>query len=150
MAQNLVYKNWQMGMLFSFAKQTGSYALSNGLAGDARNQPVTVLARWQKAGDITSVHKFSTSTTTDISNYQSSDAALMDASYIRLQNISLSYALKKSWLDKAHLKGLRASVACQNLFTLSPYKGYDPTNPGLSNTSFPAPRIFTAGIQLTL
>ncbi|MBE9601535.1 SusC/RagA family TonB-linked outer membrane protein [Pedobacter sp. MC2016-24] len=150
MTQNLTLKNWHLSMIFSYAKQKGTYSLTNGLAGDARNQPVTVLSRWQKAGDITNVRKFTTSSGADVFNYQQSDAQINDASYIRLQNVSLSYALKKQLLEKTHLKGMRIYINCQNLFTVSPFKGYDPTNPYLSNNNFPAPSIYTAGFQLNL
>ncbi len=50
-----------------------------------------------------------------------------DGSYLRLKNVSLSYNFPAKWLGYTKvIKGLTASVAAQNLFTLTSYSGYDP------------------------
>lgn len=50
-----------------------------------------------------------------------------DGSFVRVKNISLSYNLHSSILDRQKMiKGVRASVGAQNLFTFTKYSGYDP------------------------
>ncbi len=50
-----------------------------------------------------------------------------DGSYARLKNVSLSYDIPAKWLGYTKvIKGLRATVAAQNLLTLTHYSGYDP------------------------
>jgi TonB-linked SusC/RagA family outer membrane protein len=50
-----------------------------------------------------------------------------DGSYLRLKNVSLSYNFPAKWLGYTKvIKGLTATVAAQNLFTLTSYSGYDP------------------------
>jgi TonB-linked SusC/RagA family outer membrane protein len=50
-----------------------------------------------------------------------------DGSYTRLKNITLSYNIPSKYLDYTKvIKGLRASVGAQNLFTITDYSGYDP------------------------
>lgn len=50
-----------------------------------------------------------------------------DGSYLRLKNISLSYNLPFKYLNYTKvIKGVRATIGAQNLFTLTKYKGYDP------------------------
>lgn len=50
-----------------------------------------------------------------------------DGSYLRLKNISLTYNVPSKYLGYTKVvRGLRATVGAQNLFTLSHYKGYDP------------------------
>jgi hypothetical protein len=50
-----------------------------------------------------------------------------DGSYLRLKNISLSYNVSSKYLGYTKLiKGLKATVGVQNLYTLTHYKGYDP------------------------
>jgi TonB-linked SusC/RagA family outer membrane protein len=50
-----------------------------------------------------------------------------DGSYFRLKNISLSYNVPAKYLDYAKvIKGLRATIGAQNVFTITSYKGYDP------------------------
>jgi hypothetical protein len=50
-----------------------------------------------------------------------------DGSYLRLKNISLSYNFPARWLGYTKvIKGLKATIGAQNLYTLTHYKGYDP------------------------
>ena len=144
------YKGWQLSTLFDFKDQRGPYAVSNGPAGGMMNQPVGVLGRWQKPGDVTDIHKFTTFYSSDISYYGSSDAQIVNASYLRLQNLSLSYALNGKWLEKAKINNLRVFVQGQNLLIITPYKGINPITPSLTAYNFPIQRILTGGIQVSL
>ncbi len=80
-----------------------------------------------------------------------------DASFVRLDNLTLGYTFnvnKIDWLDKARLY-----VTGQNLFVITGYKGLDPeTNvgrnnglaPGVEDREFyPKARTFTLGVNLT-
>ncbi|MET0393559.1 MAG: TonB-dependent receptor [Chitinophagaceae bacterium] len=50
-----------------------------------------------------------------------------DGSFVRLKNISLSYTLPASLLSRQKIvKGIKATVGAQNLFTITNYSGYDP------------------------
>ena len=50
-----------------------------------------------------------------------------DGSFVRLKNISLSYSLPEGWLQKTKIvKGLRATIGAQNVFTITDYSGFDP------------------------
>ncbi|MBV4356768.1 SusC/RagA family TonB-linked outer membrane protein [Pinibacter aurantiacus] len=50
-----------------------------------------------------------------------------DGSYLRLKNISLTYDVPAKWLGYTKvIKGFRATVGVQNVFTITHYKGYDP------------------------
>jgi TonB-linked SusC/RagA family outer membrane protein len=144
------YKNWSLSFLLDYKKQKGPYSLTNGTPGTIDNQPVTVLARWQKAGDITPVRKYLTDAGTDGYLYGASDANIVDASYMRLQNLSLSYNLPEKWMHAAKLSNCRIYLQGQNLLVISPYKGRDPVSPSLTNYSYPPLAVYTAGIQLSL
>lgn len=55
------------------------------------------------------------------------DRFVEDGSYVRLKNVSLSYNVPQSFLDKQKIvRGLRATVGAQNLYTLTNYSGFDP------------------------
>ena len=79
----------------------------------------------------------------DTGNLQSSSsAAVSDASFIRLRNVSLNYQLPdlKNGLDmNVYLQG-------QNLLTFTNYTGPDPEQP--SNTRLPQLRQITLGLKL--
>ncbi|MEX6687964.1 TonB-dependent receptor [Danxiaibacter flavus] len=50
-----------------------------------------------------------------------------DGSYLRLKNITLSYNVPKSILNKLKvIQGIRLAAGVQNLATITKYKGYDP------------------------
>jgi hypothetical protein len=52
---------------------------------------------------------------------------LEDGSYLRLKNVSLSYNVPARYLNYAKvIKGLKATIGVQNLYTLTHYTGYDP------------------------
>ena len=78
--------------------------------------------------------------------------------YLRLENITLSYDLGKSFTKFADI---RLSFSAQNLFTITGYKGQDPAgisrmgsgsvdaNDGIDIGAYPRPRTFTFGARLT-
>lgn len=52
---------------------------------------------------------------------------LEDGSYIRLKNVSISYTIPSKVLGYTKIiKGAKATLGAQNLYTLTKYKGYDP------------------------
>ncbi len=91
-------------------------------------------------------------------NDRVSDAYVEDGSYIRLQNISLSYTFPKAWLKKIYINNLKLYCNLQNLYTWTKYKGYDPEvgslwgnalMNGIDYGRYPSPRIYTFGLNVT-
>ena len=142
------YKNWQLSFFFQYTRQKG-YINKFSLAGlgTINNQPLDALNHWRQPGDNTNLPKAATVPGTDYSYYLASDAALTDASYIRLQNLSLAFTLPASWAGKYLAQYTRVYVQGQNLLTITNYKGADPETQGL--TSVPPVKFLTAGIQIT-
>lgn len=63
----------------------------------------------------------------DNNNGKNSTRFVEDGSYLRLKNVSLSYSIPAKVLGYTRvIKGLRATVGAQNVYTLTHYKGYDP------------------------
>ncbi|MCQ2217620.1 MAG: TonB-dependent receptor [Paludibacteraceae bacterium] len=84
-----------------------------------------------------------------------SDRYVEDGSFIRLQNIALSYTFPSKWTDKMHLSNLKLSANVQNVYTFTSYTGYNPevacTSPiqqGVDFASYPSPRMFVFGLSL--
>ena len=84
-----------------------------------------------------------------------------DASYLRLQTLTVGYTLPRTWTKKVGISNLRIYATGSNLFTLTGYSGLDPsinTAPGGSNGfptpnydyhSYPRSRSFTFGLNVT-
>ena len=73
---------------------------------------------------------------------------VQSASYLKLRNLTIGYRLP---LPKAFPVGIRLYATASNLFTITPYKGYDPeVSSGTDNGAYPASRTFTFGVNVTL
>lgn len=145
---NFSYKNWSASAFFYFKKQIGGNAFFNvGTPGTNSNIPLEIFNNhWQKPGDIVQYAKFTTNPTDpSYSNFYSSDAILTDASFIRLQNLSISYSLAQKWMTKAHLGSIAIWVHCENLFLFTKYKGVDPEIQNFA--AIPLPKILTLGLS---
>ena len=91
-------------------------------------------------------------------NNRVSDAFVEDGSYIRLQNVSLSYTFPKKWIEHLYLSNVKLYMNIQNLFTITKYDGYDPEvgslygdalKNGIDYNRYPSPRIYTFGINVS-
>jgi hypothetical protein len=96
---------------------------------------------------------------TNVPNAVVSDRLIEDASYVRLKNAAIGYTLPKRLVNKAHIEKIRLFVTGQNLFTLTPYSGYDPEAntyeqnslyQGIDYGAYPSSKSWLAGIEITL
>ena len=87
-----------------------------------------------------------------------SDWAVEDASFLRLQSVTLGYTLPETLTSKFHVRKLRVYATGTNLFCLTNYSGYDPEvdtrrstplTPGVDYSAYPKSIGFVAGINLT-
>ena len=90
-------------------------------------------------------------------NNRMSDRFIENGSYIRIQNVRLSYTLPKEFTKKFRIAMLKVYVNGQNLHTFTDYSGYDPEigsfnqNPLLQNVDmgrYPSPRLYTFGVDV--
>ena len=54
------------------------------------------------------------------------DYGIEDASFLRLQSLTIGYTFPSKWLDRIKMKKLRVYVSGTNLLCLTKYSGYDP------------------------
>lgn len=89
-------------------------------------------------------------------NIQNSTRFLEDASYLRLQNVTLGYTLPAELTSRINARQVRFSVSGKNLITLTDYSGMDPEvsatlNPvelGVDHFSVPQMRTFTFNVDI--
>ncbi|NDW12895.1 TonB-dependent receptor [Bacteroides sp. 214] len=88
------------------------------------------------------------------------DNWIEDASYLRLNTLTVGYTFPKTWVKKAAMQNLRVYATAGNLFCLTGYSGLDPevnTNPsrgdfptpGIDMSAYPRARTFTFGLNVT-
>ena len=76
-----------------------------------------------------------------------SDYYIENASFFRMDNMSLSYSFKKFIADKL---SARLSFTVQNAFVITKYKGLDPeVDGGIDNNNYPRPRVYMLGLNVT-
>ena len=76
---------------------------------------------------------------------------VQSASYLKLRNLTIGYRLKIKELESVKIEGIRLYATASNLFTITPYKGYDPeVASGTDAGAYPSSRSFIFGINLTL
>ncbi|HEU4990645.1 MAG TPA: SusC/RagA family TonB-linked outer membrane protein [Gemmatimonadaceae bacterium] len=73
-----------------------------------------------------------------------SDYYVQNAEFLRMDNVTVGYRFKYQG------RPVRAFGTVQNVFTISPYSGVDPTAGlnGIDNNIYPRSRIFTAGLNV--
>ncbi|WP_297272138.1 TonB-dependent receptor [uncultured Bacteroides sp.] len=82
--------------------------------------------------------------------------AVEDASFLRLSNVTLGYTFPKKLIKKIKLSNLRVYATGNNLFTWTPYTGFDPEvsnmrsplTPGVDFGAYPRSRSFIFGINI--
>jgi TonB-linked SusC/RagA family outer membrane protein len=151
--QNIEYKGVQLEVFLQFTIQKYFNYLggaTQSLPGHFRrgegNQPTSLLSRWQKPGDITTIQRFSANDL--FYAYSPGDQAYQDVSFLRLKNLSISYDLSEKLVRSLKLNSCRLSLSAQNLITFTKYKGLDPESFNIS--TLPPLRIVTANLKLGL
>lgn len=116
---------------------------SNGLYSSAYNQSTALFRAWQKPGDVTDIPRYGVSPEMD-------SHLLEDASFLRLKNISLSYALPRKLVQRTRvMEGVRFFAQAQNLFTFTRFGGMDPeSSANVYQATYPMSRQFTFGAEI--
>jgi len=138
---NISYKNFDFAM--SWRGSWGNYNYNN-IASNLgwSNQ---VLIRNTDLGNATT-ELLDTNFSYSGSERYLSDYYIQDASFIRMDNLTIAYNFKEFLGTKANA---RLSLAGQNLILITDYKGIDPEiNGGIDNTIYPRPRMYTLGLNV--
>lgn len=143
------YKGFELDILIQFVRQQGGNYISHfGPPGGTHNQPLWVLERWQKEGDVANIQRYTNgglASSLYVNQLTASDRSVSDASFVRLKNISLSYSLPQQLTTKLGIQMVQFFLQGQNLLTLTNYQGLDPEI--LSNT-LPPLRIIAVGVNI--
>ncbi|MBO0948327.1 SusC/RagA family TonB-linked outer membrane protein [Fibrella forsythiae] len=78
-----------------------------------------------------------------------------NGSYLRMQNVTIGYTLPAELVGKLGLSRVRFSLAANNVFTITGYKGLDPgvggaadSNFGIDVGNYPITRSYNAGLSI--
>lgn len=92
-----------------------------------------------------------------MSKFVLTDWAVEDASFLRLNTLTLGYTLPQSLTKRVGINSLRFYCTAYNVFTITGYSGYDPESdcirkdaltPGVDYSGYPRSRSFVVGLNL--
>ncbi len=149
MQNNIQFKRFDLSLFLQFVKQQGTNFRGSATIGGMTQQHGSVLRRWRQPGDETDVQRSGSSPQagTAHSNFFMSDGIIADKSFIRLKNLSLSYALGNRINEGLRFQHAKLFIQGQNLLTFTNFIGMDPE---AANGSLPPLRTITAGVSITL
>ena len=125
---------------FSGRANIGNYVYNNNNSNRALYQNL-----YNQSGYLSNIPKSITETEFQTAQYWS-DHYLEDASFFRMDNISLGYSFNQLFTDR--LSG-RVAFTVQNAFVITKYSGIDPEiDNGIDNAKYPRPRTFILGFNL--
>jgi TonB-linked SusC/RagA family outer membrane protein len=90
--------------------------------------------------------------------FQPQSWALEDASFIRINNITVGYSLPASVINRLKIARLRIYATVNNVAVITGYSGYDPevntrtatpVTPGVDYSAYPRSRTFITGVNVT-
>lgn len=146
---NFRYKN--VSLIADFAWVAGKYMLinddyfiANPQLATGWNQRVEMLNIWTTPGQITDIPgaKY---------DVQVTDHMLQNASFLRMKTLSIQYEFPKKWMQATrYIKGVKVFGIARNLFTITPFEGYDPEpDQNLVQFNYPNTRQFVIGAEIS-
>lgn len=148
------YKNWQLSANFAY---TIGGKIYNGdktslyrQAGNGNTWSADMMDRWTPENPNTDVARLSTNPRSSWTN--SSDRFLVDRSFLKLKNLTLSYNLPKEWMRKINIGSASVFFQAENLFTWTKEQGLDPeqTFDGSTYYRYPAMKTISLGLNIKL
>ncbi len=134
----LSYKQWDLS--FSGRLSLGNYNYNNVAANSTYRGLYSSLGYLSNQTTNASYTQFYNALNTNLSDYY-----IQNASFFRMDNISLGYRFAR--IDHSKIR-LRINAGVQNVFVITPYKGLDPEiSGGLDNNFFPRARIYQLGLN---
>lgn len=138
----LMYKNWDFS--FNMRANLGNYVYNNTQAGmlNTGSGAIYTLAYLQNRDARSIALGF----TQPITEQFFSDYFVQNASFLKMDNISLGYSFSRLW--DYNISG-RIYTTVQNVFTITNYDGLDPeVGNGIDNNPYPRPIQFIVGLNL--
>lgn len=116
--------------------------------GDGDTMSKELLNRWTPENKNTDVPRLVDKQTSYFTS--GSTRWLVDRSFLRLKNLTLSYSLPKQWINKLFIRNASIFVQGENLLTFSKQQGLDPEQPLSGSVAFryPAMKTFSFGVNV--
>ncbi len=153
---SLNWKKWTLDVAFNYSIGNDIFNYQRSILESGKyfyNQTTIMNSRWTTEGQVTSIPRISCQD--PHGNARFSDRWIEDGSYLRLSNVTLSYALP---INNTFIQGITVWGSAQNLFTITRYLGDDPDcsvnnsvlSLGIDRGVLAAGRSFAMGVKINL
>jgi hypothetical protein len=168
------YKNFDLSVFLNFQygndvlnanklEFTSGYTTSSNLISEMSGRWTNVNAEGAVVTDPTELAALNQNATvwspmTSASSFYVHSWAVEDASFLRINNITLGYTMAPELLKKIKMKSIRVYGTVNNVAVFSNYSGYDPEvntrrdtplTPGVDYSAYPRSRGYIFGINVT-
>jgi TonB-linked SusC/RagA family outer membrane protein len=155
---NCSYKNFDFSV---FAHGVGNFLVADyiyrGLmhTSGGLNWHKDILKSWTATNTNTNVPRVVYVDSNDNDRNSNRPGWLQNGAYLKIGDIQIGYSVPEHLISKA-FSSMRIYASCQNVCTISGYKGYNPDfaggvwNPGYNYCSYPTPRTFMFGINMSI
>jgi iron complex outermembrane receptor protein len=142
MVNATIYKNWDFSM--AWKASFGNYVYDQVSAGSAA---ADVINNTQSGTLNNAPVNFNDSNFTKINSTKESDYYITDASFLKLNNVTLGYKFNEIFGNNTNL---RFYIGIQNALIITKYKGIDPEvfNNGIDGAIFPRARMYMLGANV--
>ena len=153
MNNSFKYKGWKLTFFINSIQGNDKYYLGrddvmsfnsrNGTMFDNRNFPKDIDI-WTPENPVARYERMGVRTSSGLSAY-----LWEPRSFVRLQDVNLSYTFNKSILEKINMHNLRLFFNAKNLLTLTKWNGWDPeTNSRIHTGQRPVLKGYTFGLEV--
>ena len=139
---NVGYKQWNAG--FTLRANFNNYLFNDNAA--SRGRGIDVLGNYTVGNANAAYLDYGITGGINREFQPLSDLYLENASFLKMDNLNVSYNVGKILRDKV---GLRLNAFVQNVFTITKYSGLDPESTyGIDANLYPRPRTYSLGVNL--
>lgn len=142
----LSYKNWDLG--FNGHGAVGNYMFNDVLCGSVTTNYVDLVNKGYLINTQRAVTKYGFNVGANSVPQRCSDLFLEDASYFRLDDVTLGYTFRD--VAKSDMS-IRIAAGVQNVLVITNYSGLDPecsVTGGIDSNIYPRPRIYSVRLGI--
>lgn len=146
----IVYKNFDFAFLFQGATNVSFFAKPQVFPEVNRRNVWSIIeeSRWTEDNQDLSADFPRLGVGSQTNNYVNSTHWLQDGSYLRLKQLEIGYSLPKSFMNRMKIKSARIYANGLNLFTISPFKWWDPESKSTDGMFYPPQKIMNIGLEV--
>jgi len=152
---NASYKNFDLGAAVTGTGHADRYISGAGIQpfsinGGLSNAFANITDRWTPQNPSQNVFypRLAYGDAANFNNVQTSTWWVKDVRFIRLKTLDFGYTLPKPLLTKYGVKKMRFYIMAYNLFTISPFKLWDPELDTGNGTSYPNVKTVSIGASV--